>query len=100
MIQFSLFDKDIITSDDFGGETYFPLSSVPGNKVYTSLYHYNLLLNIFYYMFTNVVPKSWILISGVAGANASIGNYHGLKKLHMPLTYQQEKGKQFCLQFK
>ena len=31
MIQFSLFDKDIITADDFGGETYFPLSAVPGN---------------------------------------------------------------------
>ena len=32
MIQFSLFDKDIITADDFGGETYFPLSAVPGNN--------------------------------------------------------------------
>ena len=30
MIQFSVFDKDIITADDFGGETYFPLSAVPG----------------------------------------------------------------------
>ena len=31
IIQFSLFDKDILTSDDFGGETYFPLSAVPGS---------------------------------------------------------------------
>ena len=30
MLQFSVFDKDIITADDFGGETYFPLSAVPG----------------------------------------------------------------------
>ena len=30
MIQFSVFDKDIITADDFWGETYFPLSAVPG----------------------------------------------------------------------
>ena len=30
MIQFSVFDKDILTADDFGGETFFPLSAVPG----------------------------------------------------------------------
>ena len=37
MIQFSVFDKDILTADDFGGETFFPLSAVPG------IYHRNLL---------------------------------------------------------
>ena len=30
MIQFSVFDKDILTADDFGGEAFFPLSAVPG----------------------------------------------------------------------
>ena len=29
---------------------------------------------------------------GVANSNASIGNYHGLKKIHMPLSFQQDKG--------
>ena len=32
------------------------------------------------------------MILGVASSNASIGNYHGLKKIHMPLTFQQDKG--------
>ena len=32
---------------------------------------------------------------GVASSNASIGNYHGLKKIHMPLTFQQDKGISF-----
>ena len=40
MIQFSVFDKDILTADDFGGETFFPLSAVPG------IYHRNLELCI------------------------------------------------------
>ena len=29
---------------------------------------------------------------GVSSGNTSIGNYHGLKKIHMPLTFQQDKG--------
>ena len=35
------------------------------------------------------------MILGVASSNASIGNYHGLKKIHMPLTFQQDKGISF-----
>ena len=30
MIHFSVFDYDVITSNDFGGECYVSLSSIPG----------------------------------------------------------------------
>ena len=47
-----------------------------------------------------ILPKTWIKLRnlpllGVASSNASIGNYHGLKKIHMPLTFQQDKGISF-----
>ena len=38
MIQFSVFDKDIITADDFGGEAFYPLSAVPGNIIYFPMF--------------------------------------------------------------
>ena len=36
MILFSIFDHDVITSNDFGGEAFFALKNVPGVQV-TSL---------------------------------------------------------------
>ena len=53
MIQFSVFDKDILTADDFGGETFFPLSAVPGRK------HKNLQLCILRLMFACVHQMSY-----------------------------------------
>ena len=89
MIQFSVFDKDILTADDFGGETFFPLSAVPG------IYHRNLVLCILGLIFCmcelNFVFQ-YSSFLGVSSGNTSIGNYHGLKKIHMPLTFQQDKG--------
>ena len=92
MIQFSVFDKDILTADDFGGETFFPLSAVPG------IYHRNLEMCILRLIFFIVcmcelnVVFQYSSFLGVSSGNTSIGNYHGLKKIHMPLTFQQDKG--------
>ena len=46
MILFSIFDHDVITSNDFGGEAFFALKNVPGVQV-GSLSCYVLLLSIF-----------------------------------------------------
>lgn len=61
MLHFSLFDYDVLTSDDFGGEAFFPLASVPG----------------------------------VQCRNSSVGNFHGLKQLDLPLIFQNEEGALF-----
>jgi BAI1-associated protein 3 len=30
MVRFSVFDYDVLSTNDFGGEAYLPLASVPG----------------------------------------------------------------------
>ena len=43
-------------------------------------------------MFESNVVFKYLQFLGVSSGNTSIGNYHGLKKIHMPLTFQQDKG--------
>lgn len=43
-------------------------------------------------MCTSNVLFQYSSFLGVSSGNTSIGNYHGLKKIHMPLTFQQDKG--------
>ena len=43
-------------------------------------------------MFESNVVFKYSQFLGVSSGNTSIGNYHGLKKIHMPLTFQQDKG--------
>ena len=62
MIHLSVYDYDVLTANDFGGEAFYSLSSVPGN-------------------------------SQPVGHNSYVGNFHGLKQIHLPLTFQHDKGK-------
>lgn len=57
MIQFSVYDYDVLTANDFGGEAMIGLASVPG----------------------------------VQCGNSYVGNFHGLKQIHLPLLFQHNK---------
>ena len=61
MLRFSMFDHDVLSFNDFAGEAYFSLNSIPG----------------------------------IQGANSTIGNFHGLKQVHLPLMFQENKGDTF-----
>ncbi|XP_071743280.1 BAI1-associated protein 3 isoform X2 [Lepeophtheirus salmonis] len=57
MICFTLMDHDVLSFDDFGGEAYLSLATIPG----------------------------------VSCQNSSIDNFHGLKLIHLPLLFQNNK---------
>ena len=57
MLRFTVFDHDVLSYNDFAGDAYLSLNTIPG-------------------------------IVG-AGGNS---NFHGLKQIHLPLSFEEDKG--------
>ncbi len=58
MLRFSVFDHDVLSFNDFAGEAYLALASVPG----------------------------------LQDASSSVDNFHGLKQITLPLSFEEHKG--------
>ena len=76
-------DYDVITKNDFGGEAFMSLSTVPGGSKSQ---------NMSSRFPRKITRRESVVVAGVEQGSSSVENFHGLKPLHLPLMFQKRRG--------